>query len=430
MNKTNNQIEYSFEKWCKDNKRQDLLDRWDYELNDISPSKISYKSNKKYWFKCPRNIHESQLQNIQYFAAGKQQDMKCTKCNSFAQYIIDNYDINYLNKIWNINNILDPWKISYKSNIKAIFNCLNNTEHVYEQKIYHYSNGIKCPYCTHQKVFQNESLGYLYPESIKLWSDKNKKTPYDYYPKSSKKVYWKCPDGIHKDFERVIYSMVNSGFKCPNCSSANRGENQRKDLTGQKFGMLTVICMDKEKSRNSNKTYWLCKCDCGNLELKSIAGTHLTLGETISCGCLEHPSGERNPNWKGGITPQYIKERSTPEYNQWRKAVYKKDNYTCQCCGRRNNLNAHHILPFSKYIDKRIDINNGITLCEKCHSVFISDSFHNLYGTTNNTPEQLEEYINYKRKKLGIDIPFSIEAYKNGEILKPENINKNISQTA
>ena len=57
MNKTNNQIEYSFEKWCKDNKRQDLLDRWDYELNDISPSKISYKSNKKYWFKCPRNIH-------------------------------------------------------------------------------------------------------------------------------------------------------------------------------------------------------------------------------------------------------------------------------------------------------------------------------------------------------------------------------------
>ena len=36
----------------------------------------------------------------------------------------------------------------------------------------------------------------------------------------------------------------------------------------------------------------------------------------------------------------------------------------------------------------------------------------------------IEEYINNKRKELGINIPFSIESYKNGKILKPKATKK------
>ena len=68
-------------------------------------------------------------------------------------------------------------------------------------------------------------------------------------------------------------------------------------------------------------------------------------------------------------------------------------------------------------------------MCKNCHYTTVDDSFHNLYGTVNNTPEQLEEYINYKRKKLGIDIPFSIEEYKNGNVLKPNDIQNNSDKT-
>lgn len=64
------------------------------------------------------------------------------------------------------------------------------------------------------------------------------------------------------------------------------------------------------------------------------------------------------------------KERKTPEYINWRKKVFERDNYTCQICGQKGGeLNAHHIKPFSKYKNKRIDINNGITLCQKCHKL-------------------------------------------------------------
>lgn len=60
--------------------------------------------------------------------------------------------------------------------------------------------------------------------------------------------------------------------------------------------------------------------------------------------------------------------RRSGEYNQWRKAVFSRDEYTCQSCGQvGGTLNAHHIKRFSIYPDKRLDIENGITLCKDCH---------------------------------------------------------------
>lgn len=56
-----------------------------------------------------------------------------------------------------------------------------------------------------------------------------------------------------------------------------------KDITGQKFGRLTVI---KFLRIENHKAIWLCKCECGNL--KEIATGALTSGNTKSCGCLNH----------------------------------------------------------------------------------------------------------------------------------------------
>ena len=60
--------------------------------------------------------------------------------------------------------------------------------------------------------------------------------------------------------------------------------------------------------------------------------------------------------------------RRSGKYNEWRKAVFERDDYTCQSCGQHGGiLNAHHIKPFSQYPNDRLDINNGITLCKECH---------------------------------------------------------------
>lgn len=55
------------------------------------------------------------------------------------------------------------------------------------------------------------------------------------------------------------------------------------DLTGQKFGRLTVVSL--AQVRKSNRVTWHCKCECGN-EV-DVIGSHLKTGHTKSCGCLQ-----------------------------------------------------------------------------------------------------------------------------------------------
>lgn len=60
--------------------------------------------------------------------------------------------------------------------------------------------------------------------------------------------------------------------------------------------------------------------------------------------------------------------RNSPEYAQWRLEVFTRDNFTCVLCSDvGGRLEAHHILPFSKYEELRLKISNGITLCVDCH---------------------------------------------------------------
>lgn len=62
-----------------------------------------------------------------------------------------------------------------------------------------------------------------------------------------------------------------------------------------------------------------------------------------------------------------INHRATYEYKCWRAAVLNRDNRICQICGTTSNLHAHHILPYHNHPTLRMDISNGITLCQTCH---------------------------------------------------------------
>lgn len=66
-------------------------------------------------------------------------------------------------------------------------------------------------------------------------------------------------------------------------------------------------------------------------------------------------------------------------------------------------MNFHHLYNYSTHPDKRLDLENGITLCFDCHSPNSKYGFHKIYGKTNNTPEQFYEYKIWRRQQLGID---------------------------
>lgn len=78
--------------------------------------------------------------------------------------------------------------------------------------------------------------------------------------------------------------------------------------------------------------------------------------------------GENSSNWKGGVTPLNKRTRHSIELRLWREAVFARDNWTCQECGKRGGtLNAHHLVEFSKNKELRTSIENGKTLCVSCH---------------------------------------------------------------
>lgn len=79
-------------------------------------------------------------------------------------------------------------------------------------------------------------------------------------------------------------------------------------------------------------------------------------------------SGEFHWNWQGGKTPVNQRERSSKEYAEWRKAVFERDGFTCQLCGQvGGGLQAHHIQHWSTNVNERYQVQNGVTLCKKCH---------------------------------------------------------------
>jgi len=99
-------------------------------------------------------------------------------------------------------------------------------------------------------------------------------------------------------------------------------------------------------------------------------------------------SGVKCNFWKGGIRNKNLKLRASIEYADWRRKVFKRDNYTCLRCSKQGAIQAHHLKNFSEYKELRFIVSNGKTLCKECHRLF-----HKIYGTKNNTINQYKNFI-------------------------------------
>lgn len=78
------------------------------------------------------------------------------------------------------------------------------------------------------------------------------------------------------------------------------------DMTGQRFGRLTVL--HRDDARREKNAHWICRCDCG--AIRSVQRGALRDGLTKSCGC--HRAATRSTH---GQTRHQV---YAPEYRSWR----------------------------------------------------------------------------------------------------------------
>ena len=129
---------------------------------------------------------------------------------------------------------------------------------------------------THEKCFQdlsNQKFGRL--TVLYRYKDENRKA-----------TCWLCKCECGKEVVVQASNLKSGHTTSCGCYRNDIPSGKFKDLTGQKFGRLTVIQRIENKVTKSDtlQAQWLCKCECGN---ETIAITNRLLsGKTQSCGCL------------------------------------------------------------------------------------------------------------------------------------------------
>ncbi len=148
--------------------------------------------------------------------------------------------------------------------------------------------------------------------------------------------------------------------KCERCNKVIPKYRNYSDLTMlnmiKKQRFCSIQCSNKRGfSKETLKKFSL----ASKGRIKSIA-TRKKISES--------KKGAKSHFWKGGVSVINKRIRAGLDFRLWREAVFARDNWTCQTCKvRGGELHPHHIKRFSDYPELRFAIDNGQTLCAKCH---------------------------------------------------------------
>lgn len=109
--------------------------------------------------------------------------------------------------------------------------------------------------------------------------------------KTGKNPYYVCRCNCGNVKSIAVNSLLSGVTK--SCGCLKKESDKPNDLTGRKFGKLTVRCLDEERTAQTHRGYWICDCKCGGV--KSVRSDALLGGKTTSCGCTLTESRHR-PN--------------------------------------------------------------------------------------------------------------------------------------
>ena len=179
---------------------------------------------------------------------------------------------------------------------------------------------------------------------------------------------------------------------------------RKKDCNGELVVPLGLKIIVKTKDLPPYSHYKVSvQCDkCGTFyETKYANYCRFNHEGKIYCNKCAHivfSSGKNHYKWDNNKTNDEREHRRLyPEYTQFIKSVLARDNYTCQCCGKKSesDMEVHHLYGYAGFPEHRINQKQALSLCKNCHQSF--HSWHTgKYGFKNKgncTRGHYEEWI-------------------------------------
>lgn len=226
-----------------------LDDIWNWEKNNkngINPYEISKSSSKKVWLYCLEKDYHNDYGGYKITCNNFYRGDRCSYCShkggknihprdSFAQWGIDNFGEDFLDKYWSSYNTLNPWELSPQSNKKIYLYCQVHDYHNFDREnnkvgynttCSNFYSGRRCSYCNSfasHKVHWRDSLAYNYPNIANMIAiEENNLIFEDCYNitcKSNKKFYFKCLDCGNISTNKKDLSLVMcQRYSCEFCS--------------------------------------------------------------------------------------------------------------------------------------------------------------------------------------------------------------------
>ena len=151
-------------------------------------------------------------------------------------------------------------------------------------------------------------------------------------------IIWKCQCKCG-NITFATSSALRSGHK-RSCGCLNKeqvqqlGWNNLKDLTGQRFGKLLVLCREEGKTDNSHRTYWRCQCECGNIYIAN--GHQLNNGTLQSCGCLKSVGEQKIASLLQENNIGFEREKIFSDFTPYRYDFYVNNLYIIEYDGKQH----------------------------------------------------------------------------------------------